>query len=138
MSINVKAAVILGVVALAGCGGAMSERQCRKGDWYEKGTRDGAHGKAPATLATYARACAEFRIRPDAQAWQAGHREGLARYCTEAHGYDAGKNGSTYQNACAERPREEAAFFSGYGRGLLDRVEELRSDLRRLSEQTSF
>jgi hypothetical protein len=126
---------LLGALVLAGCGGAMSEGQCRKGEWYAHGTKDGLHGRPSSVIGDYAKACAEYHIHPDVEAWETGHREGLDRYCTDGHGYDAGRLASTYENACAERPEAEAAFFTGYRRGLVDRLHRLQDDARTMSDR---
>lgn len=68
-------------LALAGCA-TLSKDQCLMGDWYDIGIQDGAEGYSPSRLAQHQEACAEFRVRPDRGAYQAGWDRGIGEYCT--------------------------------------------------------
>ena len=49
---------------LTGCS-ALSEQQCRVGDWYTLGYQDGVNGKGKERLASYREACSEYGVVPD-------------------------------------------------------------------------
>lgn len=73
---------------------------CASTDWYAAGMKDGTAG-ADATSRD--------------ELYLAGRREGLMLYCTEQRGFDAGRAGRPYGEAC---PDEIAADYrDGYRRG---------------------
>jgi hypothetical protein len=98
---------------LGGCA-AMSEAECRTGDWYGVGERDGRAG-SPSRLGDYAQACAKTNILPDTAEYQRGRERGLLAYCTPENGYREGRNGHSYQNVCA--PELDGRFLAAYQRG---------------------
>jgi hypothetical protein len=73
---------------------------CATTDWYAAGMKDGTGG-APAASRD--------------ERYLAGRREGLMLYCTEQRGFDAGRAGIPYGDAC---PDEVAADYrDGYRLG---------------------
>ena len=127
---------LLGLMALAGCGAAMSEKDCRAANWYNRGFDDALRGQPKSTLDGYTRACSEYNVSLDRNAWWLGHEWGLATYCSIRPGYDIGRYGADYQNTCADRPGE-AAFLTGYIRGLVDRREKLDGEMVMLRRRLS-
>ena len=52
------------LVLLAGCA-SMSEDQCRRADWLERGQRDGRNGENPYRIDDHRKACGKVGIVPD-------------------------------------------------------------------------
>lgn len=123
--------VLLATLALGGCA-AMSEAECRTGDWYGVGESDGRAGQ-PSRLGSYAEACQKAGVLPDPAEYSRGRERGLLSYCTPESGYRAGVSGQSYQNVCM--PERQAAFLQEYERG---RVRyELRRDIDALEQDMS-
>jgi hypothetical protein len=127
------AVVTLAALALAGCA-SLSARECRGGDWYSIGLRDGAAGRAEDYVSQHAAACQEFGVAPDRDRWLEGRERGLERFCTARNGYRIGEVGGSYQHVCFAGA--ELEFRRGYDLGLrmnrvqgrLDRIEnEIRT-----------
>lgn len=104
-------AASLACLITTGCA-TMSEDQCRMADWYEVGLADGRAGHSDLRLGKHAEACASVGIRPDADAWRAGRRDGLMAYCTAESGWRIGQTGASYHQVCD--PEGEADFLFGY------------------------
>ena len=119
---------------LAGCA-TLSKDECLMGDWYDIGIQDGAAGYAPESrLAQHGEACAEFRVRPDRGAYQAGWDRGIGEYCTPDRGFQEGRRGASYAHVCP--PPLEWAFLEGYRNGQQlyrqeQRVREMEAELDR-------
>jgi hypothetical protein len=100
---------------VTGCA-SMSKKDCENADWHAIGYSDGARGIQPGHLNAYDQRCAEFKIVPDANAYQTGWQQGIRSYCTNANGYNAGAAGLAYNNIC---PADVApAFLSGWQQGV--------------------
>ncbi|MFC4161493.1 DUF2799 domain-containing protein [Chitinimonas lacunae] len=118
---------------LGGCA-ALSESECRVGDWYGIGERDGRNGR-PDRIGSYAEACNKYAVLPDIGDYQSGRERGLRSYCLPENGYREGRSGSSYQGVC---PAETAsAFLREYERGrvvyeLAQQVDRLDHEVRRL------
>lgn len=96
----------VGAVALVAACDTISEDQCQAGDWRSIGFADGAAGRAPDTINTHARTCANVGVVPDAAAWNAGRAEGLQQYCTPQNAYRIGRNGTSLAPYCPAGQRE--------------------------------
>lgn len=97
---------------LAGCGGANDPifGGCPAGDWQRVGARDALAGRGPGYVAEYEPYCAKAGRPVDRAAWAAGHREGLAAYCTERTAYRAGYyRGWFNPGICAVEDRKRLA-----------------------------
>ena len=108
--------ILLLLASLAtGCA-SMSKKDCENADWHAIGYNDGARGIQPGHLNVYSQRCAEYKIAPDANAYQTGWDQGIRSYCTSATGYNTGAAGLAYSNIC---PADVApAFLAGYRQGL--------------------
>ncbi|MBE9609370.1 DUF2799 domain-containing protein [Chitinilyticum piscinae] len=117
---------------LSGCA-SLSESECRTGDWYGIGLRDGQAGR-DSQIAQHAEACAELGIKPRLDLYNRGRTEGLRSYCTPENGYRVGLAGSASGNIC---PAEnQAAFLAAYQRGYERyRLQRDLDDLDRRIEQ---
>lgn len=126
--------LILGsvLVMLLGACASLSEAECRTGDWYGIGERDGRDGE-PDRLGDHAQACRKAGIIPDAAQYFAGRTRGLTAYCTPANGYREGRAGHGYDNVCPPELSESFVRQYNYGREryeLGQEVARLESRLR--------
>lgn len=99
---------------LAGCA-TMSEDQCRKTDWYQRGVRDGNQGEPERHLDAHRQACAKAGVAPDETRWRQGWREGVRGYCTPRWAWQIGTENRSYRGAC--RDVDEAVFLRWYQAG---------------------
>ncbi|MDH3241626.1 MAG: DUF2799 domain-containing protein [Alphaproteobacteria bacterium] len=123
------------VLALAGCGGGsgMQEAECLTADWRAVGYEDGAQGYGPQQLTVRRKACAEYGVAPDFNAYMAGREEGLLYYCRPQNGYNVGNSGYRYSGQCP--PHMEPAFVAAHadGFGLYQRRARMQNIGKRLS-----
>lgn len=125
--------LVLLPVLLGGCA-ALSESDCRRGDWYGIGERDGRDGRTD-RIGSYAEACNKYAVLPDIGDYQSGRERGLRSYCLPENGYREGRSGSSYQGVC---PAETAgAFLREYERGrvvydMAQQIDRLENEVRRL------
>lgn len=111
---SARCLVVLGLLALASACASLDEQECRSQDWYSIGVRDGANGRGEEKLLDHAKACAEYGIQPQREAWMEGRDEGLSRFCTVQNGLRVGESGSSYNGVCAA---DEDDFLRGYNLG---------------------
>lgn len=129
-----KLTVLASILLLSGCA-AMSEAECRTGDWYSVGERDGRDGQK-SQLGDYAKACEKANVLPDPVEYAKGRDAGLRTYCTPQNGYRVGRDGQSYRNVCSTE--QQADFLREYERGrvryeLKRDIDNLERDLRRYS-----
>lgn len=137
--------VACGLLLLAGCASKMSREECRTVDWRTVGYEDGVAGQPGDRIGEHRRACAEYGVTPNLDAYLAGRTAGLREYCQPHNAYRAGVNGYTYYDTC---PADLApAFVQAYdeGRALYVRerkvaetdelIEEKRREIRRLEDR---
>lgn len=115
---------MLALVGVSGCA-TLSQGQCQTGDWREIGRQDGMHGLTRAQLFKHQEACAEYGVRPDAAAYDAGRTQGLRRYCTPRQGFIEGRDGRKYRGVCPAPV--ERTFLSQYQHGT--RIHDARQAL---------
>jgi hypothetical protein len=63
---------------LSGCA-AMSENECRTGNWYALGERDALSGSRP-QIERYADQCGRYQVRPSEQDYMAGWAIGYSEW----------------------------------------------------------
>jgi Protein of unknown function (DUF2799) len=124
------AIMLLSLLAVTGCA-SLSETECRGGDWYSIGRRDGASGRTEDYVAQHAAACQEHGVAPDYERWLEGRERGLERFCTARNGYRVGEVGGSYQDVCFAGA--ELEFCRGYDLGL--RMNRIRSRLEQIENQ---
>ena len=122
---------------LAGCA-TLSQEECRRGDWYGIGRRDAYQGYPDSRLDEHRKACAEYRVIPDAAAYAQGYRAGLQDFCTPARGFQYGRQGGYYQNNCP--PALEPGFLNQYRLGrelnsLESQLSNIDSEIIRLEDR---
>ena len=66
-------------VLVAGCATAVSEKDCRSGEWYSLGERDALAGIQP-QIDTYAKECAQYAVKPRESDYMAGWQLGYSEY----------------------------------------------------------
>ncbi|BAP58117.1 hypothetical protein THII_3820 [Thioploca ingrica] len=98
-----------------GCA-TLSKEECLQGDWKSIGYRDGTHGYNLTQIEQHQKACADYHVVPDLNAYQAGRDEGLLVYCTPSNGFNLGERVEDYNSICP--PYLESAFLEQYERGL--------------------
>ena len=105
-----------GSLLLAGCSTtSLNEDECRTVDWRTVGYEDGVAGRSGERIGDHRKACAEYGIAPDLEAYRAGRADGLREFCQPHNGYRAGANGQIYYDSC---PSELApAFLAAYDAG---------------------
>lgn len=111
------AALLAGVATvLVSCSSStLSKEECRTVDWRTIGYEDGVAGRSGERIGEHRRACAEYGVAPDLNAYRAGREEGLREYCQPHNGYRAGVSGAPYYDSC---PAELApAFVTAYQSG---------------------
>ncbi len=84
---------------LPGCA-SLSKDECRHGDWYQIGLRDGAAGLPARRIVKHRDACAEYRVEPDDKKYRAGREEGLREYCQLRNAFKTGLDGHKYEGVC--------------------------------------
>lgn len=123
-----KIMLSMGLLLLLGGCAAMSDAECRAGDWYGVGERDGRQGSQD-RLGDYAEACQKSGVIPQAGEYSRGRERGLLAYCAPENGYRVGRAGESYGNVCA--PELQSAFLREYQRG------HDRYELKRALDETS-
>ena len=88
-----------GLLILAACA-TLDEGECRAGNWFEIGKRDGAKGRAADFIFQHAKACNGFGIAPEAGPWRRGRAEGLKFYCQPFEAYRNGTRGRRLAPVC--------------------------------------
>lgn len=105
-----------GSLFLAGCSTTtLNKDECRTVDWRTVGYEDGVAGRSGERIGAHRKACAEYGISPDLEAYRAGRADGLREFCQPYNGYRAGVNGTPYYDSC---PADlAAAFVEAYDSG---------------------
>jgi hypothetical protein len=143
-----KALLVAVVTLLLGaCAAKMSKDECRTVDWRTVGYEDGVAGRPGDRIGEHRRACAEYGVTPDLNAYLAGRTAGLREYCQPHNGYRAGVSGYTYYDTCPADLAEQFEKAYDEGRALYvrerrvtetdERIEEKRSEIRRLEDRVA-
>lgn len=99
---------------LAGCE-TMTEDQCRKADWFERGRTDGGRGEPESQLDAHRRACAKAGVTPDERRWRQGWADGARSFCVPAAAWRHGLDNRSYHGSC--RDFDEAIWLRWYRAG---------------------
>lgn len=84
---------------LAACE-TMTEDQCRRADWTDRGRRDGAAGETESYIEAHRKACAKAGVTPDLARWRQGWFDGVRGYCTPRSAWSVGLRDGSYQGVC--------------------------------------
>jgi len=117
----------LGVFAFTGCA-TLSQEECLRGDWFGLGMNDGRTGQAIGRLDEHHKACFEYGIAVNNDAYFAGREQGLRDYCQFDNAFKTGLNGEQYRHVC---PPSIDGIFAHYHSAALA-VHQDRADLERL------
>lgn len=138
-----KIALMLAVLAVAGCGKSEAERPrrdqrqaaaCEATDWWALGFEDGVKGLRADYFGKYRRECAPHGVTANVTLYLEGRDEGLFDYCKPQNGYRLGADGRKYTNVCP--PSTEGAFLDAHqdGAGLRERRADVDNISSRLSQ----
>ena len=137
----------LSTLLLGACAAKMSKDECRTVDWRTVGYEDGVAGQPGDRIGEHRRACAEYGVTPDLNAYLAGRTAGLREYCQPHNGYRAGANGYTYFDTCPADLAEAFEIAYDEGRALYVRerrvtdterqIEDRRREIRRLEDRVA-
>jgi len=121
------------MVLVSGCA-SLSKEECKTANWKTIGFEDGAQGKPEARIRAHRKACAEYGVAPELEAYRSGWEEGVARFCQPGNGYSQGRSGKEYTGVCPDSL--ETAFLQSYrdGRALY----KLEADISRLSTKLTY
>ena len=139
--------IALSSLLLGACAAKMSRDECRTVDWRTVGYEDGVAGQPGDRIGEHRRACAEYGVTPDLNAYLAGRTAGLREYCQPHNGYRAGANGYTYFDTCPADLAEAFEIAYDEGRALYVRerrvtdteqqIEDRRREIRRLEDRVA-
>ncbi len=139
--------IALSTLLLGACAAKMSKDECRTVDWRTVGYEDGVAGQPGNRIGEHRRACAEYGVTPDLNAYLAGRTAGLREYCQPHNGYRAGANGYTYFDTCPADLAEAFEIAYDEGRALYVRerrvidteqqIEDKRREIRRLEDRVA-
>ena len=139
--------IALSTLLLGACAAKMSRDECRTVDWRTVGYEDGVAGRPGDRIGEHRRACAEYGVTPDLNAYLAGRTAGLREYCQPHNGYRAGANGYTYFDTCPADLAEAFEIAYDEGRALYVRerrvtdterqIEDRHREIRRLEDRVA-
>lgn len=92
--------ILLLLVFLTSC--ALTEEQCKLGDWQAIGLRDGADGRESDFVANHQKACQKFDVTVDVAQWEIGRQQGLISYCTPKEAYLRSAEGKRFKTFLCE------------------------------------
>ena len=78
----------------------LSGEECQNGDWYAIDDKDRMTGHYPNYIVKHPKACSEFAISPNYQAWETGRQEDLKHCCTKITAYQFGEKGQPLHTVC--------------------------------------
>lgn len=123
---------LLSLIVLTGCA-TLSQEDCRRGDWYGLGIKDGLAGETGGRLSEHAKACYEYGIAVGNDAYLAGREQGLREYCRLENAFAVGLNGRPYHHVC---PPAIDGLFAHYHASAYA-VHEDRAELDRIDSELS-
>ena len=106
---------ILSALLLISCA-TLDRDECRNADWRLIGYEDGSKGRLSDYLGNHRKACAEYDVTPDMEAYLQGRAEGLTQYCRPQNGYLLGKRGRSYHGICPGNMEHEFMVAYRYGK----------------------
>lgn len=116
----------------------MSEDQCRRADWYDRGRRDGASGNDESWIDAHRKACAKANVAPDVARWRQGWFDGIRGYCVPRSAWELGLRNGYYSGVC--RPFDDSEFVRWYEGGkevwkLRDKRDRNSREISKLEDQ---
>lgn len=123
-------ASILVLLQISACA-TLNESECKTANWQIIGLEDGSQGRPASYIGEHRKACSEYTISPNLNAYLKGHSQGLKQYCTEQNGYQQGVRGKALSQVCSGSLA--TSFSRGHQRGLL--VYQAASEMRAMQSQ---
>lgn len=128
------------VVALIGGCASMSEKQCLTANWQDKGFRDGRNGEPLSRFEDHREACQKAGVSPDRTLYFEGRDKGVQHYCTPENGFQEGRKGRQYRNACPADLEYDFLNAHELGKkiyGIEEYIEKLNRESRQLEDSLS-
>lgn len=132
-----RAFICLGIALLLGGCATMDKTECQNADWQTIGLEDGAAGRQLSYVGNHRRACAEYGVKPNLDAYRAGHAQGARQFCTPTNGFRQGRAGRNYSGIC---PADlEGGFLAAHATGrqlhdLSSEIDHLQREARQMDE----
>jgi len=124
-------------LTLSSCA-SLSKEECLAGNWNDIGFNDGRNGYRTSYLNKHKKACAEYGVKADREAYLQGHKKGLLTYCTPSNARRVGERGSSYQGVCPADKESDFLRHYEYGRDIHDakqKINNVSDDIRNKEEQ---
>ncbi len=102
-------------IILSGCE-SLDKSECEAGQWYDIGYNDAINGKGAWRIRNHTKACASYKITPDSEQYNAGHRQGTIAFCTPQRAFNRGKYNEGQHGNCpvSQFPHMGPAYNEGY------------------------
>jgi Protein of unknown function (DUF2799) len=113
---------------ITGCASGLSKQECRLADWRTIGYEDGLRGFPQSRIGEHRKACAEYGVTLNLDAYRSGWDEGVRSYCQPGSGYRLGRGGGRYNGVCPAGLGP--AFLQAYAYG--HEIYTLESEVKRL------
>lgn len=120
----------LSIFAVTGCA-TLSQEECSRGDWFGLGINDGRTGQTMGRVDEHRKACLEYGIAVNDEAYFAGREQGLRDYCQLDNAFRTGLNGEQYRHVC---PPSIDGLFAHYHSAAMALYED-RTELDRLDNE---
>lgn len=113
-----------------------AESKMDQGDWLAIGFNRGKRGDPPSYMQNYVQNCSKYDIQIDTETYQTGWRKGIIQYCTPENGYEVGKAGKDYHDAC---PAHLAgAFLDQYIAGISSKLSSIENSMDHESSSIEY
>jgi hypothetical protein len=118
---------LLSVLLVTGCA-TLSREDCSRGDWASLGINDGRTGEPSSRLDEHQKACMEYGIAVNQEAYLTGREQGLQDYCQLDNAFQIGLSGKPYHHVCP--PSIDGLF--GHYHSAAFALQQDRAELERL------
>jgi len=105
---------------------SMNQAECVNADWRTIGFEDGTVGAHPNRIGSHRKACIEYGISPDLDAYNDGHSQGVELYCRPHSGFQAGLRGHSYNGVCPAELENEFLVAYQTGRAIYAAEKEIQ------------
>jgi len=118
---------------VSGCA-TMSKNECLNAQWQNVGYEDGAKGYNGSRIGIYRKACAEYNVSPDLQAYTLGRQQGLKQWCTPGNGYLQGTRGAVYNGICPKDLEPKFKRAMNHGRAVYNYRQKVQNQESMLAQ----
>lgn len=139
MLILIKHILILGFITIvvSACS-TLNKDECKTANWRTIGYEDGTRGYKASRIGQHRSACAEYGIRPNLNAYNAGRNEGLHHYCIPTTAYNKGLSGYSYNGVCAGYNEREFLDAFDHGLTIYKAKKRLKNLKNKYSEEENY